>query len=89
MSINVKIKWSGKCFDYELPQDAKIKELKAKIEAETNVLSERQKLGLRNKKKFYKYISEKQLPRPIESSSVLKEMMMIPYWALSKKENLS
>lgn len=50
MSINVKIKWSGKCFDYELPQDAKIKELKAKIEAETNVLSERQKLGLKNRK---------------------------------------
>jgi len=48
MSINVKIKWSGKCFDYELPQDALIKDLKEKIEAETNVLSERQKLGLRN-----------------------------------------
>jgi ubiquitin-like domain-containing CTD phosphatase 1 len=67
MSINVKIKWSGKCFDYELPQDAKIKELKQKIEAETNVLADRQKLGLRNKKV---YTLEKQLPRPIESSSV-------------------
>ena len=69
MSINVKIKWSGKCFDYELPQDAKIKELKQKIEAETNVLSERQKLGLRSKK-VYNISLEKQLPRLIESSSV-------------------
>ncbi|CBY22251.1 unnamed protein product [Oikopleura dioica] len=50
MSINVKIKWSGKIYDYELPQDAKIKELKAKIEEETNVLSERQKLlGIKGK----------------------------------------
>ena len=46
MSINVKIKWSGKCFNYELPQDAKIEELKAKIETETNVLAGRQKSGL-------------------------------------------
>lgn len=43
MSLNVKIKWSGKCFDYELPQDAKIEDLKSKIEAETNVLAVRQK----------------------------------------------
>lgn len=44
MSLHVTVKWSGKAYKLDFLESAKIEELKAKLEAETNVKRTRQKL---------------------------------------------